>query len=183
MAKPGTQIDVRFYRLRNKLQEKAGGLGGAGGAEGGSFSPELMEKAEAHLQQMSEEYPDWVSTYVVQLMDEHAAGWAKPMAERAVNMLRISRLAHDLKGQGGTFGYPLISHFGESLYNFTVPGSGMRDNHFEIIKAHIEAMQAVIHGRVAGDGGEVGADLVKTLHAAIEKFQRHLGPHGPQTER
>ena len=96
MAKPGTQIDVRFYRLRNKLQEKAGGLGGAGGAEGGSFSPELMEKAEAHLQQMSEEYPDWVSTYVVQLMDEHAAGWAKPMAERAVN-INIDAFAQSMK--------------------------------------------------------------------------------------
>ena len=31
----------------------------------------------------------------------------------------IHDIAHDMKGQGGTFGYPLITDFGESLYKCT----------------------------------------------------------------
>ena len=46
----------------------------------------------------------------------------------------------------------------------------MSDNHVEILKAHVDAMNAVIKGRVNGDGGEVGIELRKTLEAAIDKY-------------
>ena len=39
----------------------------------------------------------------------------------------------------------------------------------EIVKAHIDAMKAVIAGRIEGDGGAVGVELQEALRTAIDK--------------
>ena len=64
--------------------------------------------------------------------------------------------------------YPLISTFGKMLYDATVEGCREDDNAVEIVKAHIDAMGAVLREKVAGDGGEVGRTLLTSLKKAIE---------------
>ncbi|MCW5732272.1 MAG: phosphorelay protein [Alphaproteobacteria bacterium] len=162
------QVRVRFYRFRNRLKEKAMGLGGSG--QLGGFSREALEKAEAEFAKMAEDYPDWVGGYTTQLYAEFSAAEGRDTAHRMASFRGINQLAHELKGQGGTFGYPLITTFAESLYSFTTSGAGTSDNHMAIIKAHIDAINAVIKGRVKGDGGDIGHQLGETLNKAIEKY-------------
>jgi hypothetical protein len=38
---------------------------------------------------------------------------------RATEFKRINEIAHDMRGQGGTFGYPLVTTVAGSLYTFT----------------------------------------------------------------
>lgn len=84
----------------------------------------------------------------------------------------INHIAHDMKGQGGTFGYPLITSFADSLYGFTIKRPGeISDNQIELVKSHLDAMRAVIKGRVSGDGGEIGQKLTESLSDAIEKYE------------
>jgi HPt (histidine-containing phosphotransfer) domain-containing protein len=161
------RVRVRFYRMRNRLKDKIGG--GAGGA---GFSKEAMEKAENEFKKMAEDYPDWVGKFITQLQQELTAAKGRAADMRTPNFVRINQLAHELKGQGGTFGYPLISIFGKSLFELTAGRDGsISDEHLDLAKAHMDAMQAVIKGRVAGDGGAIGAELVKSLNAAIAKYQ------------
>lgn len=167
-AKAKKQVRVRFYRFRNRLKEKAIGLGSGSALNG--FSREALERAEEEFAKMAEDYPDWVGNYTTQLYNEHRAAAERDAQYRAAAFKTINQLAHELKGQGGTFGYPLVSAFANSLYNFTVTGSGTTDNHMQIIKAHIDAINAVIKGRVKGDGGELGTQLTKTLQQAIDKY-------------
>lgn len=167
-ADTGKPPRIRLYRLRNALREKAGGLGVAAGT--GAIPTAALEKAEETFRKMAEDYPDWVNQSLQRLREEFEAAGAKPPESRTPNFHRINQMAHELKGQGGTFGYPLISTFGKSLHEFTGASAGTTDAHMEIIKSHIDAMQAVIKGRIAGNGGAVGAELVKTLERAIEKY-------------
>ena len=74
-----------------------------------------------------------------------------------------------MRGQGGTFGYPLITIFGKMLFDVTGDGCVQDDSAVEIVKAHIDAMRAVIREKVAGDGGQVGRELLKSLEVAIER--------------
>ena len=120
--------------------------------------------------EMSEDYPDWVSGLIAKLQEKHVRCVDTP-ENRKDFFEEINHIAHDMKGQGGTFGYPLITAFADSLYNFTTVRVGITDNMVEIIKAHVDAMKAVIRGRVSGDGGEVGAVLTKSLNQAIEKYE------------
>lgn len=165
-------VQVRIYRRRNRLKDKIGGIGGG---EGGGFSAEALAAAEAEFAKMAEDYPDWVGGYITALFNELELARPRAADMRSPNFSRMNQLAHELKGQGGTFGYPLISVFGKSLYEFTSISAGTSDSQLDIVKAHIDAMQAVIKGRISGDGGTVGAELARTLNSAIQKQQAAAG--------
>ncbi|GER06956.1 hypothetical protein GCM10007972_19960 [Iodidimonas muriae] len=158
---------VRFYRFRNRLKEKTHGLGGGKGG----ISPEALEKAEKALETLSEDYPDWVSGLITKLAEQHVRCVDTP-EDRKDFFEEIHRIAHDMKGQGGTFGYPLITNFADSLSNFTSIKTDIDDKMVELVKSHVDAMRAVIKGRVKGEGGEIGQQLRKSLQKAIETYKK-----------
>ncbi|WP_417463480.1 hypothetical protein [Kordiimonas sp.] len=159
------QVIVRFYRFKNRLKEKTAGL--APGKV--SISPEALEAAEKALTKMAEDYPDWVSGLIVKLQEQHGRCVDTPESRRDC-FEEIHRIAHDMKGQGGTFGYPLITTFADSLYGFTYKRDEISDGQVELIKAHLDAMRAVIRGRISGTGGEIGEKLTDSLNDAIQKY-------------
>ena len=162
---PNKGVIVRFYRFKNRLREKTSGL-----SPGKSQIPvEALEAAENALRKMAEDYPDWVSNLIGKLQEQHGRCVDSPELRRDC-IEEINHIAHDMKGQGGTFGYPLITSFADSLYGFTSQKGDVSDSQVELIKSHVDAMRAVIRGRVSGDGGKVGAKLARSLNEAIEKY-------------
>jgi hypothetical protein len=158
------KITVRLYRFKNRLREKCAGLG----VEDATISGDALAKAEAALSEMSEDYPDWVMKDIDKLQGQHRRCVDTP-EDRKLYFEEIARLAHDMIGQGGTFGYPLITSFSNSLYKFAENTNKMEDRHVDIIKSHIDSMRAIIKGRIRGDGGDIGKQLEKGLHDAISK--------------
>lgn len=158
-------IKARFYRFRAALRDKIGGLDGAGF----EIDPDALAAAEAALAEMSEEYPDWVEGEIDKLVGHQAMCVENPQSRREC-FGKIREIAHDLRGQGATFGYPLITAFADSLYKFARLRGQPTDNHVELIKAHIDGMRAVISNRVSGDGGEIGQALRDGLEKAIAKY-------------
>lgn len=161
------KVIVRFYRFKNRLKEKTAGL--APGKV--SISSEALEAAEKALEKMAEDYPDWVSGLIVKLQEQHGRCVDTPETRRDC-FEEISHIAHDMKGQGGTFGYPLITTVADSLYGFTYSRDDISDNQVELVKAHLDAMRAVIRGRVSGSGGEIGEKLIEGLNEAIAKYTK-----------
>lgn len=166
MSKEG--VKVRFYRMKNKLKEKTAGLSNMDGAEI-EFDEGLLASAQEALNELAEDYPDWVMGEIDELFEVHRR-CVDDEINRKSYFERINRAAHDMKGQGGTFGYQLITDFSEGLYNFTTTGAGLSDSHVDIIKAHIDAMRVVIRERIKGDGSEMGSELKKGLEATVVKF-------------
>lgn len=165
MNKP--PIEVRYYRMRNRLIEKAGGLGAT--ATNSAFPRHVMEETETLFEEMISDYPDWVQDSLNRLtaLVEVCVNFEE---KRIVSFKVINEIAHEMKGQGGTFGYPLVSIFGDSLYDYTGPNAGLTDSHIQIVKAHVDAMRATINGRIQGDGGEIGKELQNMLERAISKY-------------
>lgn len=163
-------VKVRYYRFKNQLKEKTAGLGIDPNAVI-DIDPAAMARAQAALAEMVEDYPDWVKSLLQKLSEEHRRAVDTPQ-ERRSQFEKIRRIAHDMKGQGGTFNYQLITDISDSLYNFTGPTAGMTDNHVEIIKTHIDSMRVVINERLQGDGGQGGQALKIGLQQAIEKYTK-----------
>jgi hypothetical protein len=159
---------VRYFRLRNRLKDKAG-IGVTGG---GGFAVEALEAAMKEIDKFSDDYPDFVAGYIKKLLTLHRACKEKEESHRQRDFRSINEIAHDMCGQGGTFGYPIITTVAKSLHEFTGKGAGRADDHLEVIKAHIDTMHVVIRERVEGDGGQVGSELLGALDAAIKKFSK-----------
>ena len=157
---------VHIWRIRNKLKERA--LLGAAAGPGG-FDATALETAQEQFEQMAEEYVDWVGDTFAELSGA-IADTTDLIPEKRLNLWeKINRISHELKGQGGTFGYPLISVVAKSLQEVTRPKTPMGDSNVKILKAHADAMQAVIKGRIGGDGGQIGRELLEGLKQAIAK--------------
>lgn len=91
-------------------------------------------------------------------------------SEQEVYFSNIFSRAMDLKGQGGSFGFDLITEIGDSLKNFT----GMRDKanprDVEIITAHVDAMKVVLTNNIRGGGGEIGGAIVAGLRQLTDSY-------------
>ena len=159
--------DVWCFQLPNALKEKAGG---GTGAEMPQIPADILEQAEQSLERAVLDFTTWAKEYLQNLgslCDEARDHEVKRLSKFA----EINNLAHELRGQGGTFGYPLISVFGKMLYDSTHEGCPLTDNQVEIVKAHIDAMRAVIRDKVAGDGGQIGKELLASLKQAIQRYE------------
>ena len=58
--------------------------------------------------------------------------------------------ALDLKGQGGGFGYDLITAIGDLLTKFLEGKVDLSPRDFDILNAHVDAMQAVLRAEMKG---------------------------------
>ena len=170
IAEPKDDRGVWNFRLPNRLKDLAGGAGAAGSGE---LPMELLAQAEEELERASMDFTDWAVDYLKQLSGLCDQALRQPAGRRR-QLDEINLLAHELRGQGGTFGYPLVTVIAKMLFDATGAGCPEDDNAIEVVKAHIDALRAVIRDKVAGDGGEVGNELMTSLQAAIDRRNKEL---------
>ena len=82
---------------------------------------------------------------------------------------RIFRISHDLRGLGGTFDYPLVTHIGSSLCDLITRLERIETLHLEAIELHIGAIKLVTASRISGDGGKKGQELTASIAAMVDK--------------
>jgi len=72
-------------------------------------------------------------------------------------------IAHEIRGQGGTFGFPLITAISDSLCKYLDQRKEMAARAGEVVRVHILAMKAVFRQELKGDQGALGRELPKLL--------------------
>lgn len=75
-------------------------------------------------------------------------------------------IAHDLKGQAGTFEYNLITEIASSLCRLLRLGQHDDNRAQKLALAHCEAMRSVLEQEIKGSGGEAGRQLLALLGIA-----------------
>ncbi len=160
---------VVYFELPNRLGAKAG----IGPRDPVPVLPEaVLAAAEAEIQDRAGDYATWIAGEVEEMArridrlgadSRHVAGL----------MAEINRSALEMRGQGGIFGYPLITHIAKSLYEASSGGlKAVTPNEQRLFKAHVDAIKAVMNGRVSGDGGATGQQLLASLEVAKKKYAK-----------
>lgn len=129
--------------------------------EGGG--DKVLAEANDAVAELMASYPVWVMDDIAR-MEGHLAEAGADTEGRSAHLDRLHGAAHDIKGQGASFGYELMTKIGESLCDF-IRADGGGDNGLRVMAAHIRAMKTVIDKRVSGDGGASGEKLVAGLAA------------------
>lgn len=159
--------DVWNFLLPNTLKERAGNDIGTGPP---TLPDSILAEAEESLERAVLDFAEWAQKYLTNLASLCDRAMENP-DKRTLQFAEINELAHELRGQGGTFGYPLISVAGKMLYESTLEGCPVTDNQVDVVRAHIDMMRAVIREKISGSGGKVGKELVQSLHAAVQRYQ------------
>ncbi|MCP5367318.1 MAG: hypothetical protein H6907_19350 [Hyphomicrobiales bacterium] len=82
----------------------------------------------------------------------------------------VMRVALDLKGQGASFGYDLITAVGAELCRFIDRIGALGDREMEGIRLHLDTLKLVLAKDLRGDGGEAGRELVDGLRRMVDKL-------------
>jgi chemotaxis protein histidine kinase CheA len=83
----------------------------------------------------------------------------------------VYMLAHELRGQGGSFGYPLVTRFGDQLCRYLDAADILDAKALVVVKAAADAMAVVINNGVSGDGGDTGRQLVAMLDKVVAQVK------------
>ena len=132
---------------------------------------EMLAKAEKIIVEMQSEYLVWVEEDLIRLraMSREVDQTSTPEALSEV-FHRVFELAHDMKGQGGSFGYPLVTEVANRLCRFLEQVyAAPKIGHSAVVKVCIDSLHVIISKRMEGDGGAEGARLVAGLDAAIAR--------------
>ena len=137
--------------------------------DGGGIDPDLIKQAESVIDSMSGEFAESVGHEIARLM-KLALDLEEDMAQAEKVMKKVRSVGHELRGQGATYDYPLISDVAASLFRYTERLYSHVELSADVLRAHADAMRAVIKNDVRGDGGAVGADLVQSLEALVDRM-------------
>lgn len=137
--------------------------------DAGTVDLVAIEMAEASIMDMKDDYLVWVKDDIEKLQGAYDKA-VKDKEGRAGAQEEIYAFTHDIKGQGGSFGYPLMTAVGNVLCKFMEGVDGtLSDAQMEVVKVHIDTMRLIIMEKMEGDGGKAGLQLLKGLDAIIAK--------------
>lgn len=92
----------------------------------------------------------------------------KTPGEAKDRLRRIFTICHDIKGQGATFGYALLTRIAAPVCDVLRSPVALTARDYAIVEAHLAALQFVIDRALAGDGGEIGVALTAQLARLAE---------------
>jgi CheY-like chemotaxis protein len=168
--------DVRavYFRPANRLRDKLGPNALRGQID---FDPLVIQAAEAKVQELVGDYSVWVQRYVEQISEAYR-GLCRGQGAPHKHLMTIHSVAHELRGQGNIFDYPLISAFGKTLCEATTDSNAeITEKRLKLLEAHIDGIRLVFNNQVRGDGGEVGAALLKDIETAVKKYSEPKKAH------
>ena len=131
-----------------------------------SIADEVMAKAEAAIDRLAAEYPRHAGRDVADL-DRHAEKMDSDRDNRKAHYDEILRIAHDMRGQGALFGYPLMTRYAGSLCRATRLLEAHDYAILNIVRTHIAAMQAILGTGVMGAGDRSALEIAVGLEMLV----------------
>lgn len=153
----------QVIRPPNPLRAKVGG--GFGGIDANAIA-----RAEEALKAMSAQFGQWLNDEVVKL--DKAQGDIRSQGYTPETAEALYFRAHDLKGLGTTYEYPLVTRIAASLCRMLDDAEKRMQAPLAVVDAHIDAIKAVVRDKIQTDEHPVGRDLAETLEA---RAAEHLG--------
>jgi hypothetical protein len=142
----------------------------------GGLSEEILNKAQALLEEHTVEFTPLASVYLESLHEgiEIAKGHtAHDQIEPVIAKMLYP--AMQLKANGAMFHYDLITDIAEKLIYFLEVIEEPDIEAVEIILAFYTTMKAIMQGKITGSGGEHGQSLLIALNnACLRYFDRNI---------
>jgi chemotaxis protein histidine kinase CheA len=140
--------------LRNKVSFGADGV-----------DPAVLARADAAVASLKADYIAWAEDDLGGLQASFDKALTLPIEDRSPAMQAVFASAHDMKGQGGSFDYPLITDIAGRLCQFLERTACFDEAAMDSVRLHIDAMRVVLARRMSGEGGAEAVALLGRLPA------------------
>jgi len=125
-----------------------------------------LARAQAAVAALSRDYLNWARADLDQCRQHLAAAQAAP-DQSSPHIEALFGVAHNIKGQGTSFGYPLMTQLGQSLCQLTRLPSPFDAAKLGLVAAHLEVMASVLDQEARDDGTPVLQAQAAALERAV----------------
>lgn len=147
-----------LIRRPNTLRSKLGG-------SFGGIDAAAVARAEEALKALSSQFDQWLGDEMAKLDIAEAAIRKDGFTEQTAEYLYLR--AHDLKGLGTTYQYPLVTRVAASLCRLMDDPARRLQAPYALIEAHIGAIRAMVRDRIQAEDHPVGIELARALEAEV----------------
>jgi HPt (histidine-containing phosphotransfer) domain-containing protein len=132
------------------------------------FDAKAVSRADETLKAMSGSFGEWLDGDIAKLQAARMAGEAAQWSDHSLQL--VFAAAHDLKGMGATYGFPLVTQLAASLCRLTETDAGKdaaRANP-SLVTAHVDALRAAARDQITSTAHPIGRALVQALEAHVD---------------
>jgi hypothetical protein len=133
-----------------------------------SFDADAVARAEAALKSLSGQFAQWMQDELDKLDAARAAVREKGMTDQTAETLYMR--AHDLKGLGTTYEFPLVTRIAASLCKLIDNPATRTSAPLSLVDAHIDAIKAAVRDDIKTEDHPVGRILAEELEANARAF-------------
>ncbi len=135
---------------------------------GGPTPEQAILRALNAAEDLMDSYQGWAVDDLTSLWQAFEVSTSA--SDDAENITRMYDLTHDIRGEGGSFGFPLISIIGDSLCKFIEGKKSLKRTELEVVKVHILAMRAVFRQELKGAQPGLERELRQLLTLLRERI-------------
>jgi HPt (histidine-containing phosphotransfer) domain-containing protein len=137
-----------------------------------------VARAEQALAGLSGEFKSWMLVETERLSAAHVAILKNGFTHKAAE--ELFRAAHDIKGDAATFGYPSAAAAAESLCRIIEHAPDLHKVPGDLIKHHINAIQAIVRDHTRFDSIKVATELSRKLRGVADEYLVHVNRDRPE---
>ena len=145
----------------NSLKLKLGG-------RFGGIDLAAIAKAEAALASLSGNFAQWMQEELQKLEVARQAIRVEGLTAQTAEGLYFR--AHDLKGLGATYEFPLITRITASLCRLIDDPATRQEAPMFLVDGHIDAIRAAVRDEIRTDTHPVGKVLIVELERRVDEF-------------
>ena len=155
------QTQGQMIPVSNTLKLKIGG-------RFGGIDPAALAKAEAALKGLSDNFDQWMADELSKLDAARARITTDGFTAETGESLYFR--AHDLKGLGATYGYPVVTEIAGSLCRLIDdPATRLKAPLF-LLDAHIDGIKAAVRGNIREADNPIAKSLLSELDRRVREY-------------
>jgi chemotaxis protein histidine kinase CheA len=125
-----------------------------------------LARAEAAVAALSRDYLGWAKADLAMCRQHLDAAVSEP-ADRQRHVTALFAIAHNIKGQGSSFGYPLMTRLGQSLCRLTKRPRSFSQDELTLMDSHVKIMTEILQQEASGEGSPALRAVVLQIEADV----------------
>jgi HPt (histidine-containing phosphotransfer) domain-containing protein len=132
------------------------------------FDVHALDRASDALKQVSGSFGEWLEADVGKLQGARLAAERQGWTDQALQDLFAA--AHDLKGMGATYGFPLATQLAASLCRLIETNAGKDATRAapSLATTHVDAIRAALRDGIKSSANPVGRTLLQALETRVD---------------
>lgn len=153
----------RLFKASQALKAKVGS---------GGLPPGVLERATRAVETLTRTVDFGAETrdVMIALSAFMAQAEAQP-SNCAAPLSRVFEIAHELRGEAGTFEFPMVTRIAASLCRFTTERDRLSVRQLRIARVHVDAMIRVIKDNVRGNEDRLAQQIIRGLEYLVHRDQ------------